>query len=127
MKNYLFTILFYGLIIMTVNTGCQDTSAQVQFTSETGLPCYSIIVGETVHDSTPIKQLRVDCPQGMRALGAGWSVLDETSAILEGQATYFEPSYDGTHWLTNAKNESTFASNWKLRVRLICSCEKQFK
>jgi hypothetical protein len=112
---------------MSVNTGCEETSAQAQFTSETGLACYSIIVGESVLDSEPFKQLRVDCPDGMRALGAGWSVLDETSAILEGQATYFEPSYDGKHWLTNAKNESGFASKWKLRVRLICSCEEQFK
>jgi hypothetical protein len=127
MKNYMFTILSYGLIIMTANTGCEETSAQAQFTSETGLACYSIIVGETAVDSTPSKQLQVDCPEGMRALGAGWSVLDETSAILEGQATYFEPSYDGKHWLTNAKNESAFASNWKLRVRLICSCEQLFK
>jgi hypothetical protein len=126
MKNYMFSILTYGLFIMSLNTGCEETSAQAQFTSETGLPCYSIIVGETTEDSTPIKQLRVDCPEGMRALGAGWSVLNE-GGILEGKATYFEPSYDGKHWLTNAVNESAFAKNWKLRVRLICSCEKLYK
>ena len=126
MKNYLFTILCYLLLILTVNTGCEENSAQTQFTSETGLPCYSIIVGETVEDSSPIKQLRVDCPEGMRALGAGWSVLYK-GGIAEGKATYFEPSYDGKHWLTNAVNESAYAEQWKLRVRLICSCEKLFK
>jgi hypothetical protein len=122
MKKSIFIILSYGLVIMMANTSCQETSAQT-----TEEPCYTIIVGETTVDSSPSKQLKVDCPAGMKALGAGWSVLDETSAILEGQATYFEPSYDGTHWLTNAKNESDFASTWKLRVRLICGCKEIFK
>lgn len=126
MKYCILSMLAYGIIIMTVNSSCEESSAQVQFPSETGLPCYSIIVGETIEDSTPSKQLRVDCPEGMRALGAGWSVLYE-GGILEGKATYFEPSYDGKHWLTNAVNESVFATNWKLRVRLICSCETLYK
>jgi len=126
MKNYLLSALVYGLILMTMNSSCEETSAQTKFTSETGLPCYSIIVGETIEDSSSIKQLRVDCPDGMRALGAGWSVLNE-GGILEGKATYFEPSFDGKHWLTNAVNESAFATTWKLRVRLICSCEKLYQ
>lgn len=108
MKNYIFTFLLFALIMLTVNSGCEETSAQTQFPSETGLPCYSIIVGETAEDSTPHKQLRVDCPEGMRALGAGWSVLYE-GGIAEGKATYFEPSFDGKHWLTNAVDESAYA------------------
>ena len=82
---------------------------------------YQVVVGETPVDATAVKQLRVDCPPGKRALGAGWSVLDSTSAILEGEATYFEPAYDGSHWLANAKNNSAFAPQWKLRLRVVCA------
>jgi hypothetical protein len=81
---------------------------------------YVIVVGETPVNDTASKQLRVDCPAGKRAVGAGWSVLDKTDAILEGRATYFEPSFDGAHWLANARNDSEFATNWKLRLRVIC-------
>jgi hypothetical protein len=86
-----------------------------------GIAGYEVVVGETAVDNTATKQLRVDCPAGKKTLGAGWSVLDSTSAILEGQATYSEPAFDGGHWLTNAKNNSAFAPNWKLRLRVICA------
>jgi len=86
-----------------------------------GIRGYQVVVGQTAADSTPTKQLRVDCPAGKKALGAGWSVLDPTDAILEGQCSYFEPAFDGSHWLTNAQNRSAFAPDWKLRVRLICA------
>jgi hypothetical protein len=86
-----------------------------------GIAGYEVVVGETAVDATPMKQLRVDCPEGKKALGAGWSVLDPTSAILDGSATYFEPAYDGTHWLVNARNNSAFAPEWKLRVRVVCA------
>ncbi len=86
-----------------------------------GVVGYEIVVGETAVDATVMKQLRVDCPEGKTALGAGWSVLDSTSAILDGTATYFEPSFDGSHWLVNARNNSAFAPEWKLRVRVVCA------
>ena len=57
---------------------------------------------------------------GKQALGAGWSVLDATGAILEGRATYFEPTYNASGWMVNAEKISTFASNWKLRLRVVC-------
>ena len=82
---------------------------------------YEVVVDETAVTSVPSKQLQVDCPDGKRALGAGWSVLDSTSAILDGQATYFEPAFDGSHWLVNAQNRSDFAGEWKLRLRVICA------
>jgi len=85
-----------------------------------GLSGYEIVVGESVLDATPSKQLQVDCPTGKRATGAGWSVLDSTAAILEGRATYFQPAFDGSHWLVNAANDSGFEANWKLRMRVIC-------
>jgi len=81
---------------------------------------YEVVVGETPVDSSPTKQLQVKCPKGKKALGAGWSVLDPTGAILEGEATCFEPEFDGSGWLANAKNNSSFAPQWKLRVRVIC-------
>lgn len=108
-----------ALILLLFSNSCQDAAGKLKNVS-----CYEVVVGETVVDNTPSKQLKVNCPAGKKAFGAGWSVLDETSAILEGKATYFEPSYDGSHWLTNAKNESSFASKWKLRVRLICGCKQ---
>jgi hypothetical protein len=81
---------------------------------------YEVVVGETAVDSSADKQLQVDCPDSKKATGAGWSVLDSTGAILQGRATYFQPAFDGSHWLVNASNDSTFESNWKLRVRVIC-------
>ena len=86
-----------------------------------GVTEYEVVVGETAVDGTATKQLQVDCPAGKKALGAGWSVLDPTSAILDGRATYFQPAFDGSHWLVNAQNKSTFAPDWKLRVRVICA------
>jgi len=84
------------------------------------IPGYQVVVGETPADSSPTKQLQVECPKGKKALGAGWSVLDPTGAILEGEATCFEPAFDGTSWPVNAKNNSSFAPQWKLRLRVIC-------
>ncbi|MEO0421350.1 MAG: hypothetical protein AAF184_03380 [Pseudomonadota bacterium] len=86
-----------------------------------GVAGYEVVVGETALDSTVTKQLQVDCPVGKKALGAGWAVLDPTSAILDGRATYFEPAFDGSHWLVNAQNRSDFAPDWKLRVRVVCA------
>ena len=85
-----------------------------------GLSGYEVVVGESAVDDSADKQLQVDCPEGKRATGAGWVVLDSTGAILKGRATYFEPAFDGSHWLVNATNDSGFEPNWKLRVRVIC-------
>ena len=86
-----------------------------------GLSGYEVIVAESPLDNSVIKQLQAFCPEGKRVLSAGWSVLDSTSAILDGIATYSEPSYDGKHWMVNAKNTSAFSPKWKLRVRCICA------
>lgn len=85
-----------------------------------GLSGYETVVSETAIDGTPDKQLRVDCPGGKRATGAGWSALDGTGAILSGRATYSQPAFDGSHWIINARNDSEFESSWMLRVRVIC-------
>lgn len=85
---------------------------------------YEVVVGETPVNGTSPKQLVVKCPVGKKATGAGWSVLDPTSSILEGESTYSEPAFDGGSWMVNAKNRSTFAPNWKLRIRLICAVIK---
>ncbi len=86
-----------------------------------GVTEYEIVVGETAVNTAAGKQLQVDCPEGKKALGAGWSVLDSTGAILDGRATYYQPAFDGSHWMVNAQNKSTFAPDWKLRVRVICA------
>jgi len=91
---------------------------------------YEIKVVESNLDDVAFKQVTVDCPKDKRALGAGWSVVDSTNAILDGSATFFQPSFDGKSWMVNAKNNSGFARNWKLRVSCICAdvCpDKAFK
>jgi hypothetical protein len=82
---------------------------------------YEIVTDETALDSVAVKQLIVHCPKGKKAMGAGWAVLDKTDAILDGQALTNQPAYDGSHWLVNAKNESAFASEWKLKVWVTCA------
>ncbi|MEL6364215.1 MAG: hypothetical protein AAFR11_05180 [Pseudomonadota bacterium] len=86
----------------------------------TGITGYEVVNEETAVDSTPQKQLIVECPTGKVATGGGWAVLDPTSAILSGRATTNQPAFDGKHWLVNAINESDFSPTWKLKVWAIC-------
>ncbi len=106
------------IVLMMALIGCDNS---VETTGATAISGYEIVTGETAADSTAEKQLQVDCPDSKKALAAGWSALDGTDAILNGTASYFEPATDGTHWLVNAQNNSTFTSIWKLRVRVICA------
>ncbi len=116
-------LLFLGIVVVAsasvpVKAWLSDSNTIPAGFQGTG---YQIVVGETAVNNTSQKQLTVKCPYGKKATGAGWSVLDPTSAILEGESTYSEPTFDGSAWMVNAKNRSTFAPNWKLRVRLICA------
>ena len=86
-----------------------------------GVAGYEVVMQETAVEPGPTKQLRVLCPDGKSALGAGWSVEDPTSAILDGTATHFQAEYDGGGYLVNARNNSAFEPNWKLRVRVMCA------
>ena len=85
-----------------------------------GISDYTVITVDSETDAIATKQVRASCPEGSVATGAGWAVLDPSDGILEGRATYFFPAYDGSHWLVNASNDSTFAKTWKLRVRVLC-------
>jgi hypothetical protein len=85
-----------------------------------GISDYEVVMQETALDSLNFRQLIVPCPAGKRALGAGWSVLDPTSAILNGQATAFIPAFDGSSWLVNAQTNG-FVPSWKLRVQVVCA------
>jgi hypothetical protein len=85
-----------------------------------GLSDYEVVMEESPLDSLNFRQLIVPCPAGKRALGAGWSVLDPTSAILNGQATAFIPAFDGSSWLVNAQTNGSVPS-WKLRVQVVCA------
>jgi len=109
------------LLLAILLVGCQGPVGPAGPAGPAGVSGYQIVVGESPLNNSASKQLRVDCPAGKKALGAGWSVLDSTSAILDGSATYFEPAFDGGHWLVNARNNSSFSPNWKLRVRVICA------
>ena len=82
---------------------------------------YEIVVSESAVSAQAPKQLAVNCPTGKKSVGAGWSVLDSTSALLDGRASYFEPTFDGSGWLVNAMQSQSVGLNWKLRVRLICA------
>lgn len=86
----------------------------------TALTGYEVHAAETAVSTATALHLDHACPAGKRAVGAGWSVLDSTSAILEGAASYFEPSFDGASWGVRAKKLSTFTASWKLRSRVVC-------
>ena len=109
-----------GMACRTGLVGVALASAFAAPSSARVLAAYEIAVFETAVDSQAWKQLEASCPADKKALGAGWAVLDPTGAILDGEATYFEPAFDGSSWIVNARNRSTFAPDWKLRVRLIC-------
>jgi hypothetical protein len=83
-----------------------------------GVPEYEVVVGETEIDSDPLKQLKVHCPEGKKALGAGWAVLGNGGIINDGRATYFQPAYDGSHWMVNAEY---YGDEWMIRMRVICA------
>ncbi len=113
-----------ALIALVFTAGCEGPPGPPGPPGPTGPPGvsgYEVVVGETPVNSDATKQLRVTCPEGKKALGAGWGVLDPTGAILDGRATYFQPAFDGTSWLVNAQNKSGFAPEWKLRVRVVCA------
>ena len=113
---------YLPILLLLVAVSCHRPTES--FDCETcpkGLSGYEVIVAESPLDNSVTKQLKAFCPEGKRVLSAGWSVLDSTSAILEGQATYSEPSFDGKHWMVNAKNNSAFSPEWKLRIRCICA------
>ena len=109
------------VLMVFFTAGCSGPPGPAGPPGPPGIADYEVVVGETPVDATATKQLQVDCPEGKLALGAGWSVLDPTGAILDGRATYFQPAFDGSHWLVNAQNRSAFAPDWKLRVRVICA------
>jgi hypothetical protein len=81
---------------------------------------YEVVTKETAVDTTPSKQLIVECPKGKRATGGGWAALDSTSAIISGKATTNQPAFDGSHWLVNVTNESAYSPAWKLKAWAIC-------
>jgi hypothetical protein len=94
--------------------------ALAQGTAGSPVAGYEVVFRESALDATAIKQLRVDCPAGKRAVGAGWSVVNSTGAILEGQALHSMPAYDGAGWMVNARRLTTGSSGWRLQVRVIC-------
>ncbi len=106
-----------------LSTYASTWKLQVRVLCASALTGYEVVPFETAVDSVAGKQLQMSCPAGKKALGAGWSVLDSTNIILEGEALYFGPSYDGSGWLVNARNTSSFASSWKLKGQLLCALE----
>jgi hypothetical protein len=90
--------------------------------TSSALAGYQVVTQDTVVDTFPIKQLNVTCPGGKSTLGAGFGVLDSTSAILAGASLYSLPAWDASAWLSNAKNyDTSFAPSFKLRVTTLCA------
>lgn len=115
-------LLFMTLLALAAALpGCVDNlDGKTVAETEQALGGYQVVSAETPVSTQADKQLSVACPTGTKAIGAGWGVLDATGANLDGIASYFAPSFDGASWLVNAKNTSSYASSWKLRVRVIC-------
>jgi hypothetical protein len=86
-----------------------------------GFDGYEVVTEETSVDSTPTKQLIVNCPVGKYALGAGWAAVDKHDTNLDGQVLYALPAYDGSGWTFNVENISSYEANWKLRVSVTCA------
>lgn len=107
--------------IMALSVSCNQQPPATGTSNCGAVSGYEIVTAETPVNSDVTKQLEIKCPGNKHAMGAGWSVEDSTSAILEGEATYFQPGYDGKSWLVNAKNKSAFSPNWKLKVMCICA------
>ena len=64
--------LVIPILIALSTTGCAGPPGPE---GPPGVVEYEVVVGETAVNTTPAKQLQVDCPEGKKALGAGWSVL----------------------------------------------------
>lgn len=82
---------------------------------------YEIVIEESALTADATKQIKVNCSKKKRAMGSGWAALDATDAILAGVATTDQPAFDGSGWLVNAKNNSSFAKEWKLKVWVTCA------
>jgi hypothetical protein len=85
---------------------------------------YQVVVEESDADASFSKQLEVSCPDGTRALGGGFAIVDMTGAYLPGGHVWTsEPAFDGKSWLVNADRAPTPPplDKWKLRVRVICA------
>lgn len=91
------------------------------FVTEANAQRLIAVTGATESYQSQIKQLTVQCPEGYKAVGAGWSVSDSTNSILEGEATHSMPSFDLNSWTVNAKNNSEYEPVWKLNLRVVCS------
>ncbi len=85
-----------------------------------GLAGYQVHTTESTLAPGPSAQVIGACPGGQVVVGAGWGVLDDTSAILTGRATAHEVDIRGAGWLTNAQNHSGFAPRWRLQQRALC-------
>jgi hypothetical protein len=110
-----------SLIRLTVAALAVAAACEPQ-TPPHGIAGYDVVLKESALTTSVTKQVSAACPLGKKALGAGWGVVDSTNAIVDGMATYFEPTFDGAGWLVNARNNSTsFAPIWKLQLRVICA------
>jgi hypothetical protein len=109
-------IMLLAICVLSTLFGCDNAASNCSSISG-----YEVVMLETPVNNAVSKQLEIKCPGNKFAMGAGWSVEDSTSAILEGEATHFQLSYDGKSYLVNAKNNSAFSPNWKLRVRCVCA------
>lgn len=120
MRTQKISLMLLAIVALFV-VGCTGPAGPAGPSGPPGISEYEVVEVETAVNRTAKKQLRVDCPSGKKALGAGWSVLDSTGAILGGRATYNQPAFDGSSWMVNAENKSGFSPDWKLRVRVVCA------
>ena len=114
-------------VLVALSFGASSAQAQrpvrtrtAPFITTSSSARYQVVVQESPVGSEATKQLKVSCPAGRMALAGGWAVLDGTGAILDGNATYSEPTWDAGAWQVNAQNVSAYSATWKLRVRAIC-------
>ena len=87
-------------------------------------PGYKVVTMESPVDGTASKSVTASCPAGTKSLSAGWSVLDGTGAFLDGEALQLRMDDAGTSWTVKAVNRSTFATSYKVLLRVMCAASE---
>jgi len=71
----------------------------------------------TVTGQPGFADLSTPCPAGKVSLGAGWRLRTSTGGLLDGRATTFQPSWNGTTWMTRT---DVAAASYELTTTAVC-------
>lgn len=96
-------------------------------------PNYAIIERSSGSTRNKLKQVEVTCPDGMRAMSAGFSAASGRGEPDDWRVFLSQPTDDGRGWTVFAMFDGTGGKNangvsgvpapyeWALRVRIVCA------